>query len=82
MNVRDRFKHASHRGVPERADASRSSRFVGRGHQREELQGNTCLHFCWAFGYGDTLGKYLISKGADSTVRNNESLTCYEGLAK
>ncbi|CAM9333425.1 unnamed protein product, partial [Choristocarpus tenellus] len=33
--------------------------------------GNTALHFCYMFGYGATLGRYLISKGADPSVRNN-----------
>ena len=44
------------------------------------LKGNTALHFCHAYGYGDTLGAYLISKGADSTVRNEDGYTCYQGL--
>ena len=26
-----------------------------------ELQGNTCLHYCFTYGYGE-LGDYLISK--------------------
>ena len=42
--------------------------------------GNTPLHFCFAYGYGDTLGEYLISKGADCTLRNNAGLTCREGI--
>lgn len=42
--------------------------------------GNTPLHFCFAYGYGDTLGEYLISKGADCTIRNNDGFTCREGL--
>ncbi|CAM9599044.1 unnamed protein product, partial [Scytosiphon promiscuus] len=33
-------------------------------------RGNTGLHFCHAFGYGDTLGRYLMSKGADASIRN------------
>lgn len=43
-------------------------------------RGNTPLHFCFRYGYGDTLGQYLISKGADPAIRNNSNLTCYEGL--
>lgn len=43
-------------------------------------KGNTCLHFCFAYGYGSTLGKYLVSKGADEGLRNEAGLTCYEGL--
>lgn len=45
-------------------------------------RGNTGLHFCFAYGYGDTLGSYLISKGADPTVLNYSGLNCYEGLAR
>lgn len=45
-------------------------------------KGNSCLHFCFAFGYGDSLGSYLISKGANTTLLNNEQKTCYEGVAK
>mgnify|MGYP001987094281 CR=1 FL=1 len=43
-------------------------------------RGQTPLHFCFAYGYGDTLGEYLISKGADCTLRNNAGLTCREGI--
>ena len=43
-------------------------------------KGNTPLHFCFTYGYGDTLGAYLTSKGADPGIRNNYGLTCYEGL--
>ena len=43
-------------------------------------KGNTPLHFCFTYGYGDTRGAYLTSKGADPSIRNNFGLTCYEGL--
>lgn len=42
-------------------------------------RGNTALHFCFAFGF-ETLGNYLISKGADPAIRNNAGKSCYEGL--
>mmetsp|Transcript_11806 Transcript_11806/g.15423 ORF Transcript_11806/g.15423 Transcript_11806/m.15423 type:complete len:229 (+) Transcript_11806:169-855(+) len=45
-------------------------------------RGNTPLHFCFTYGYGDSLGQYLISKGADPTIRNNDGITCYEGIKK
>jgi len=48
----------------------------------QQYKGNTCLHFCFAYGYGDTLGRYLISKGADSNIRNVAGLTCFEGLQR
>ncbi|KAJ1458863.1 ankyrin repeat-containing domain protein [Pelagophyceae sp. CCMP2097] len=44
-------------------------------------RGNTALHFCFAYGF-EELGNYLIQKGADASVRNDTSLTCYEGLAR
>lgn len=45
-------------------------------------RGNSGLHFCFAYGYGDTLGQYLISKGADPAMLNSSGLTCYEGLSR
>ena len=39
------------------------------------LQGNTCLHFCFGYNYRD-LGEYLITKGADSTLRNRAGVDC------
>ncbi|RHY07642.1 hypothetical protein DYB37_013111 [Aphanomyces astaci] len=41
---------------------------------------NTPLHFCFAYGYGDTLGAYLISKGADVSLTNDDGLECYYGI--
>jgi len=32
--------------------------------------GNTPLHFCFAYGYGDTLGEYLIQKGGNDAAAN------------
>ena len=40
--------------------------------------GNTALHFCMKYGFGETLGQYLISKGADVNIRNNEGRLCTE----
>lgn len=42
------------------------------------FRGNTPLHFCYKYGYGHSLGVYLLSKGADPTPRNNDGQTCYE----
>ncbi|OWZ23772.1 hypothetical protein PHMEG_0001303 [Phytophthora megakarya] len=44
--------------------------------------GNTALHFCFAYGYGDSLGAYLISKGADTTIENDDGIVCYYGIAQ
>ena len=38
------------------------------------LRGNTALHFCYKYGFGETLGKYMISKGANQNIRNDEGL--------
>jgi ankyrin repeat protein len=43
-------------------------------------RGNTPLHFCFTYGYAETLGAYLIEKGADASMRNHEGLRCDEGL--
>jgi ankyrin repeat protein len=43
-------------------------------------KGNTPLHFAFSYGYGDSLGQYLISKGADPAIRNQEGFTCYDGI--
>jgi len=45
-------------------------------------KGNSALHFCHTYGYGDTLGQYLISKGADVSLPNNAGLTPFEGIAR
>jgi hypothetical protein len=41
-------------------------------------RGNTALHFAYAYGYGDDLGSYLITKGADPQITNGEGLRCYD----
>mmetsp|Transcript_897 Transcript_897/g.1153 ORF Transcript_897/g.1153 Transcript_897/m.1153 type:complete len:638 (+) Transcript_897:19-1932(+) len=33
--------------------------------------GNTALHFCYLFGFGQALGKFLIEQGADETLLNH-----------
>ncbi|KAG5189103.1 hypothetical protein JKP88DRAFT_243361 [Tribonema minus] len=46
----------------------------------QNFNGQTPLHY--AFGYGfESLGQYLISKGARDDVLNKDGLTCYEGLS-
>lgn len=42
-------------------------------------RGNTALHFAYAYGYRG-LGDYIISKGADDSIKNVDGLSCYEGL--
>lgn len=43
-------------------------------------KGNTPLHYCYQYGYGETLGEYLISKGADPSSRNNAGKLPYDGV--
>jgi hypothetical protein len=45
----------------------------------QNLNGQTPLHFCYGYGFHE-LGDYLVSKGADDSLRNRDNLTCYEGL--
>ena len=45
----------------------------------QTLTGQTALHYAFGFGFA-SLGEYLISKGADDSIRNVHGLTCYEGL--
>ncbi|KAF0700613.1 Aste57867_8880 [Aphanomyces stellatus] len=52
----------------------------GANINAQNTRGNTPLHFCYAYGYGETLGAYLISKGADVTIRNGQDLECYYGI--
>jgi hypothetical protein len=46
---------------------------------KQNINGQSCLHY--AFGYGfESLGEYLVDKGADDSLKNADALTCYEGL--
>ena len=46
----------------------------------QNLTGQTALHFAYGYGYAE-VGDYLLSKGADDSIRNKDNLTCYEGLS-
>ncbi|KAE8899765.1 hypothetical protein PF005_g21875 [Phytophthora fragariae] len=54
----------------------------GANINSQNNRGNTALHFCFAYGYGDSLGAYLISKGADTTIENDDGIVCYYGIAQ
>ncbi|KAG2823196.1 hypothetical protein PC111_g10328 [Phytophthora cactorum] len=54
----------------------------GANINSQNNRGNTALHFCFAYGYGDSLGAYLISKGADTTIENDDGMVCYYGIAQ
>lgn len=52
---------------------------AGADLNKQNLNGETVLHFAYAYGFDD-LGDYLKSKGADDTIVNIDGLTPYEGL--
>ena len=43
-------------------------------------QGNTALHFAFAYDPSGQLAEYLIDKGADDTIANKAGATPYEGI--
>mmetsp|Transcript_18344 Transcript_18344/g.30744 ORF Transcript_18344/g.30744 Transcript_18344/m.30744 type:complete len:314 (+) Transcript_18344:120-1061(+) len=52
----------------------------GANINSRNLKGNTPLHYCYHYGYGETLGQYLISKGADAEARNNAGRAITQGI--
>ena len=52
----------------------------GANINARNAKGNTPLHYCFHFGYGDTLGQYIISKGADESARNNQGKPPWDGI--
>ena len=52
----------------------------GANINSRNLKGNTPLHYCCHYGYEDSLGQYLISKGADNQARNNLGKLPHEGI--
>uniref|UniRef100_A0A7S3HME0 Uncharacterized protein n=1 Tax=Spumella elongata TaxID=89044 RepID=A0A7S3HME0_9STRA len=52
----------------------------GANINARNLRGNTPLHYCYHYGYGDSLGQYLISKGADADARNNAGKSVDQGI--
>jgi ankyrin repeat protein len=53
----------------------------GANANAKNQKGNSCLHYCIAYGFDDVT-KYLISCGADEFATNLEGMTCYEGLSR
>jgi hypothetical protein len=82
VNVKDKFGNtilavACQNGLKKLAKIALRQ---GADINSRNYKGNTPLHFCYTYGYGDTLGTYLISKGADPAIRNHSGLVCYDGL--
>jgi hypothetical protein len=44
----------------------------------QNAEGQTALHFCFAYGHGDSLGQWLRDRGADFMIQNREGRTCAE----
>ena len=42
--------------------------------------GNTPLHYAMAYEPEGVLGEYLIGRGSDDMIENNEGLTPYDGI--
>jgi ankyrin repeat protein len=47
---------------------------------KQNMAGQTVLHYAQGYGFSE-LFDYLMSKGADDSLKNADNLTCYEGLA-
>jgi len=81
LNLRDRFGNTM-LAIACQNGLKRMSKLLlrqGADINATNYKGNTPLMFCFTYGYGDTLGQYLMSKGADSTMVNKEGFTCFEG---
>tara|TARA_B100000780_G_scaffold205374_1_gene145960 strand:- start:125 stop:631 length:507 start_codon:yes stop_codon:yes gene_type:complete len=82
VNVKDKFGNtilavACQNGIKKLAKIALRR---GADINSRNYKGNTPLHFCYTYGYGDTLGTYLISKGADPDIRNHIGHLCFDGL--
>jgi len=52
----------------------------GASLNHKNLQGNTALHYAMSYDPSGTLGEYLIEKGADDSIENNNGLSPYDGI--
>jgi hypothetical protein len=82
VNVRDKFGNTILTISCQNGNKRVTKAALRRGADinAQNYKGNTPLHFCFTYGYGDTLGQYMISKGADPAIRNEAGLSCYDGL--
>lgn len=53
----------------------------GAAINHQNAQGNTALHYAFAFDSEGKIGEYLIERGADDTIDNIEGMTCYDGVS-
>lgn len=54
---------------------------AGINLNKQNLNGNTPLHYCYAYAFTQ-LAEFLIAKGADESLSNNDGKLPYEGLGK
>jgi len=52
----------------------------GADINHQNTAGNTALHFAMAYDAEGSLAEFLIQKGANDALENNEGLTCYDGI--
>ena len=81
LNLRDRFGNTMLAIACQNGLKRMSKLLLRRGADINATNhnGNTPLMFCFKYGFRDTLGQYLIAKGADSTMVNKEGFTCFQG---
>ena len=82
INVRDHFGNTMLTIACQNGNKRVAKCVLRRGADinAKNQKGNTPLHYCFHYGYGDTLGQYLISKGADSAARNNTGKPTWDGI--
>lgn len=82
MNVRDEYGNTILVIACQNGNKRIAKAVLRRGADinARNYKGNTPLHYCYTYGYGNTLGQYLIQKGADHTIRNNAGRPVTEGI--
>lgn len=82
INVRDKFGNTVLTIASQNGNKRVAKVVLRRGADinARNLKGNTPLHYCYHYGYGDSLGQYLISKGADINARSNSGKLPQAGI--
>jgi hypothetical protein len=53
----------------------------GAAINRQNMQGNSALHYAMAYDPSGDVGEYLIAQGADDTLENKWGLSVYDGIS-
>jgi ankyrin repeat protein len=82
MNVRDEYGNTILVIACQNGNKRIAKAVLRRGADinARNYKGNTPLHYCYTYGYGNTLGLYLIQKGADHSIKNNAGRPVSEGI--